>query len=539
MNNISPYLPVIIVGAVVLILLGAVIIAGRSDTSSPEYGQAHDLVALPEGAYNQVDEVAACPPVQAPSPPIGLTVVSIRDSVDLFWAMDDSQKCLHDAIKSDPLPVSCGFPHGTLEGYDIYRHLDLEDEGSIIEIRDDVSCGGSYYNDSDVPTGRKVLYQVRTVTQSEKSGWSEAVTWPLDMDARTAYVAAVDDDSLGFVPSSIFKNTITFPTTQPSSLELGFPYCAVGEKFWRYLQPSTSTTAIRKFRVESLVEAVPAWEGGLISGTVITIRGRGYNIWKLPIGYGCRNTSGRQLAVSTDPLGTILGVVDVHSVTVKNGGIDLEWGVVAGAERYEYALEGEIWHLFDEVDLTAPPVVTASVMGLYNHQSYEVQVRAVDIDSTTGVPTAGSPSNPWPVFLDQGPAPFVTTTTTSGTACPAGSGDCRRVAVKEIVSVGASAPTFAQADFTHAFGLTSNHVVLPGCGSGSSMGYYAYSHPLAHGILDPQDGFVIGGMPQQHALRPQSTPPYLEFAGVKHMVMVSRNILECDKFEGEVVRVKP
>ena len=129
-------------------------------------------------------------------------------------------------------------------------------------------------------------------------------------------------------------------------------------------------------------------------------------------------------------------------------------------------------------------------------------------------------------------------------SCPPGVGECRMVAALEVVSTPPTPPVppeFAATDFSldHAFGLGSDHVVLPGCGNGSDVGYYAYTHPQAHGRLDSKEGFVIGGLPQQHALALQSTPPYIEFEGVKHMVMVSSNLLECDRFEGQVVKVKP
>ena len=137
-------------------------------------------------------------------------------------------------------------------------------------------------------------------------------------------------------------------------------------------------------------------------------------------------------------------------------------------------------------------------------------------------------------------------------SCAPGAGDCRRVGVIQVVpspAVGPGTPVptptarpeFAAADFPliHAVGLGSDHVVLPGCGNGDDVGYYAYAHPQSHGRLDGKAGFIIGGVPQQHALALQLSPGYVEIEGVKHMVMVSRNMLECDRFEGQVVEVKP
>lgn len=126
-------------------------------------------------------------------------------------------------------------------------------------------------------------------------------------------------------------------------------------------------------------------------------------------------------------------------------------------------------------------------------------------------------------------------------SCPVGAGDCRRVGVIQVVPPATARPVFSAPDFpaAHSYGLGSDHVVLPGCGDGDDVGYYAYAHPQSHGRLDSKEGFVLGGVPQQHSLTAQSAPAYLEFEGVKHLVMVSTNLLNCDDFEGQVVKVKP
>ena len=227
---------------------------------------------------------------------------------------------------------------------------------------------------------RPVLYQVRSVSKSYKSGRSQPFYWPHNIFGRTIYVLGtaglpVEDLSVPVGLSEYHLINVLAVMDDANFHTIPLPACN-GDYRWVQLLPKDDPGGIYRepnlYRVSPIVGYQPAWDLLEQISTNLVVRSRLYNMYLIGDA-ACESFIGMQLQSRyVDYTFETLDAPPELSITRSNGSIDMDWiapdGVVA---LYEYSIDsGLTWRS------TGSTNTNHTIYGMTNGRKYNVAVRA-------------------------------------------------------------------------------------------------------------------------------------------------------------------